>query len=130
MLLILTLVVLILNWITLVYTGIPVNPILYYFTGLYCCTVFPLLVITLLLWLHIYIKMHLWLYGLTSDSYIMRDMQITPTLSSLVWYDTGDMYQRVRRIAVLKVAEAKTQVREEFGEAMEQDFLLASKRFW
>ena len=39
-------------------------------------------------------------------------------------------YRQAKRSAAAAVAEAKTQTWEEFGEAMENDFRTASKRFW
>ncbi|TWW61031.1 hypothetical protein D4764_05G0011210 [Takifugu flavidus] len=42
----------------------------------------------------------------------------------------ADRYQQAKRRAATAVAEAKTQAWEEFDEAMENDFRMASKRFW
>ncbi|TWW74022.1 hypothetical protein D4764_14G0000230 [Takifugu flavidus] len=42
----------------------------------------------------------------------------------------ADGYRRAKRSAATAVAEAKTRAWEEFGEAMENDFRTASKRFW
>ncbi|KAK0150407.1 Craniofacial development protein 2 [Merluccius polli] len=39
-------------------------------------------------------------------------------------------YQQAKRSATVAVTEAKTRTWEEFGEAMENDFQTASKRFW
>ncbi|KAK0154090.1 LINE-1 retrotransposable element ORF2 protein [Merluccius polli] len=39
-------------------------------------------------------------------------------------------YRQAKRSAAVAVAEAKTRTREEFGEAMENDFRTALKRFW
>lgn len=52
-----------------------------------------------------------------------------------VWLTCGtpeadDGYQRAKQNMALAVAMAKTRAWEEFGEAMEEDFQLASKRFW
>ncbi|XP_048857101.1 uncharacterized protein LOC125724452 [Brienomyrus brachyistius] len=44
--------------------------------------------------------------------------------------DAADGYRQAKRNAALAVAEAKTRVWEEFGEAMENDFRTASRRFW
>ena len=44
--------------------------------------------------------------------------------------ETADGYRQARRTAARVVAEAKTRVWEEFGEAMEEDYRLASKKFW
>ena len=44
--------------------------------------------------------------------------------------ETADRYRQARRAAASAVTKAKTQVWEEFGEAMEKDFRLASKKFW
>uniref|UniRef100_A0A8C5HIH4 Reverse transcriptase domain-containing protein n=1 Tax=Gouania willdenowi TaxID=441366 RepID=A0A8C5HIH4_GOUWI len=44
--------------------------------------------------------------------------------------ETADRYRRAKRSAATAVAEAKARTREEFGEAMENDFRSASKRFW
>ena len=44
--------------------------------------------------------------------------------------ETADRYREARRAAASVVAKAKTRVWEEFGEAMEKDFRLASKKFW
>ncbi|TWW80198.1 hypothetical protein D4764_01G0000130 [Takifugu flavidus] len=44
--------------------------------------------------------------------------------------EAADRYRRAKRSAATAVAEAKTRAREEFGEAMENDFRMASKRFW
>lgn len=41
--------------------------------------------------------------------------------------EATDEYRRAKRAAALVVAEAKTQVCEEFGEAVQKDFRLASK---
>jgi len=43
---------------------------------------------------------------------------------------TTDGYREARRAEGSTVAEAKTWVWEEFGEAMGKDFRLASKKFW
>jgi len=43
--------------------------------------------------------------------------------------ETSDGYREARRAAASAVAEAKTRVWEEFGEAMEDDFRLASSKF-
>jgi len=42
----------------------------------------------------------------------------------------GDRYREAKRTAASAVAEAKARVWEEFGEAIEKDFQLASRRFW
>ncbi|KAG1932899.1 hypothetical protein F2P79_020886 [Pimephales promelas] len=42
----------------------------------------------------------------------------------------ADRYRRAKRTAARVVVEAKTRAWEEFGEAMEKDYRLASKRFW
>ncbi|TWW59217.1 General transcription factor II-I repeat domain-containing protein 2 [Takifugu flavidus] len=42
----------------------------------------------------------------------------------------ADRYRQAKRSAATAVAEAKTRAWEEFGEAMENDFQTASKRFW
>ncbi|TWW81730.1 R2DM Retrovirus-related Pol polyprotein from type II retrotransposable element [Takifugu flavidus] len=44
--------------------------------------------------------------------------------------EAADRYRRAKRSAATAVAEAKTRAWEEFGEAMENDFRTASKRFW
>ncbi|XP_072564341.1 uncharacterized protein [Paramormyrops kingsleyae] len=44
--------------------------------------------------------------------------------------EAADRYRQVKRDAASAVAEAKTRVWEEFGEAMENDFRMASRRFW
>uniref|UniRef100_A0A8C9VLN8 Reverse transcriptase domain-containing protein n=1 Tax=Scleropages formosus TaxID=113540 RepID=A0A8C9VLN8_SCLFO len=44
--------------------------------------------------------------------------------------EAADRYRRAKRSAALAVAAAKTRAWEEFGEAMEEDFRSASKRFW
>ncbi|GAA6076081.1 uncharacterized protein LOC106910031 [Tachysurus ichikawai] len=44
--------------------------------------------------------------------------------------EAADRYQRAKRASARVVTEAKTRVWEEFGEAMEKDYRLASKKFW
>ncbi|TWW77463.1 hypothetical protein D4764_12G0008530 [Takifugu flavidus] len=44
--------------------------------------------------------------------------------------EAADGYRRAKRSAATAAAEAKTRAWEEFGEAMENDFRTASKRFW
>ncbi|TWW80485.1 R2DM Retrovirus-related Pol polyprotein from type II retrotransposable element [Takifugu flavidus] len=44
--------------------------------------------------------------------------------------EAADGYRRAKWSAATAVAEAKTRAWEEFGEAMENDFWTASKRFW
>ncbi|TWW80944.1 hypothetical protein D4764_01G0007590 [Takifugu flavidus] len=44
--------------------------------------------------------------------------------------EAADRYRHAKRSAATAVAEAKTRAWEEFGEAMENDFRTASKRFW
>ncbi|KAI3376204.1 hypothetical protein L3Q82_016712 [Scortum barcoo] len=44
--------------------------------------------------------------------------------------DAVDRYQQAKQAAARAVLEAKTRVWEEFGEAMEEDYRSASKRFW
>ncbi|XP_054860769.1 uncharacterized protein LOC118470292 [Amphiprion ocellaris] len=44
--------------------------------------------------------------------------------------EAADRYQLAKRAAAVTAAEAKTRVWEEFGEAMEKDFWLASRKFW
>ncbi len=44
--------------------------------------------------------------------------------------EAADGYRQVKRSAARVVVEAKTRAWEEFGEAMEKDYRLASKRFW
>ncbi|TWW74365.1 R2 Retrovirus-related Pol polyprotein from type I retrotransposable element [Takifugu flavidus] len=44
--------------------------------------------------------------------------------------EAADGYRHAKRSAATAVAEAKTRAWEEFGEAMENDFQTASKRFW
>ncbi|KAK0156607.1 LINE-1 reverse transcriptase [Merluccius polli] len=44
--------------------------------------------------------------------------------------EAAGRYRQAKRSAAAAVAEAKTQTWEEFGEAMENDFRTASKRFW
>ena len=44
--------------------------------------------------------------------------------------EAADRYRQAKRSAAAAVAEAKTRAWEEFGEAMENDFRTASKRFW
>jgi len=44
--------------------------------------------------------------------------------------EAADRDQRAMRAAAAVVMDAKTQALEEFGEAMEKDFRLASRRFW
>ncbi|KAI3375311.1 hypothetical protein L3Q82_021805 [Scortum barcoo] len=41
-----------------------------------------------------------------------------------------DRYRQAKQAAARMVLEAKTRVWEEFGEAMEEDYRSASKRFW
>jgi len=44
--------------------------------------------------------------------------------------EAADGYQQAKRITASAVAEVKTRAWEEFGEAMENDFRTALKRFW
>ncbi|KAI3364976.1 hypothetical protein L3Q82_001140 [Scortum barcoo] len=44
--------------------------------------------------------------------------------------DAVDRYRQAKQAAARAVLEAKTRVWEEFGEAMEEDYRSASKRFW
>ena len=44
--------------------------------------------------------------------------------------EAADRYRQTKRNAAAAVSKAKTQTWEEFGEAMENDFRTASKRFW
>ena len=44
--------------------------------------------------------------------------------------EAGGRYRQAKRSAAVAVTEAKTRTWEEFGEAMENDFRTASKRFW
>ncbi len=44
--------------------------------------------------------------------------------------EAADGYRQAKRSAARVVVEAKTRAWEEFGEAMEKDYRLASKRFW
>ena len=44
--------------------------------------------------------------------------------------EAADRYRQARRAAAAAVADAKTRTWEEFGEAMEKDFRLASRKFW
>ncbi|KAK0134739.1 hypothetical protein N1851_029630 [Merluccius polli] len=44
--------------------------------------------------------------------------------------EAAGRYRQAKRCAAAAVAEAKTRTWEEFGEAMENDFRTASKRFW
>ncbi|XP_055362025.1 uncharacterized protein LOC129603656 [Betta splendens] len=44
--------------------------------------------------------------------------------------EAADGYRQAKRAAACAVAEAKTRAWEEFGEAMEEDYRSASKRFW
>ncbi|TWW57328.1 hypothetical protein D4764_07G0000470 [Takifugu flavidus] len=44
--------------------------------------------------------------------------------------EAADRYRQAKRSAATALAEAKTWAWEEFGEAMENDFQTASKRFW
>ncbi|KAI3358922.1 hypothetical protein L3Q82_015309 [Scortum barcoo] len=44
--------------------------------------------------------------------------------------DAVDRYRQAKQATARMVLEAKTRVWEEFGEAMEEDYRLASKRFW
>ena len=44
--------------------------------------------------------------------------------------ETAGGYREARRTAASVVGKAKTRVWEEFGEAMEKDFRLASRKFW
>ena len=44
--------------------------------------------------------------------------------------EAADGYRQAKRVAASAVAEAKTRAWEEFGETMENDFRMASKRFW
>ncbi|TWW74393.1 hypothetical protein D4764_14G0003960 [Takifugu flavidus] len=44
--------------------------------------------------------------------------------------EAADRYRQAKWSAATAVAEAKTRAWEEFGEAMENDFQTASKRFW
>ncbi|TWW68331.1 hypothetical protein D4764_19G0001290 [Takifugu flavidus] len=44
--------------------------------------------------------------------------------------EAADRYRLAKRVAAATVAEAKTRAWEEFGEAMEEDFRSAPRRFW
>ncbi|TWW77720.1 hypothetical protein D4764_12G0011100 [Takifugu flavidus] len=44
--------------------------------------------------------------------------------------EAADRYRQAKRSAAMAVAKARTREWEEFGEAMENDFRTASKRFW
>ncbi|KAI3360527.1 hypothetical protein L3Q82_002414 [Scortum barcoo] len=44
--------------------------------------------------------------------------------------ETVDGYQQAKQATAQVVLEAKTPAWEEFGEAMEEDYQLASKKFW
>ena len=44
--------------------------------------------------------------------------------------ETANRYRQGKQNAAWEVSEANTLIWEEFGEAMKQDFRLASKRFW
>ncbi len=44
--------------------------------------------------------------------------------------EAADRYQEARRAAASVVAEARTRVWEEFREAMEKNYQLASRKFW
>ncbi|KAI3367323.1 hypothetical protein L3Q82_008366 [Scortum barcoo] len=44
--------------------------------------------------------------------------------------DAADGYRQAKQAAARAVLEAKTRVWQEFGEAMEEDYQLASKKFW
>ncbi|TWW64140.1 hypothetical protein D4764_03G0011480 [Takifugu flavidus] len=44
--------------------------------------------------------------------------------------EAADRYRLAKRVAAATVAEAKTWAWEEFGEAMEEDFRSATRRFW
>ena len=44
--------------------------------------------------------------------------------------EDADRYRQAMRCVATVVAEAKTRVLEEFGEAMDNDFRTASKMFW
>ncbi len=44
--------------------------------------------------------------------------------------EAANGYREARRATALVVMEAKTWLWEEFGEAMEKDFWLASRKFW
>uniref|UniRef100_A0A8C6WSG0 Endonuclease/exonuclease/phosphatase domain-containing protein n=2 Tax=Neogobius melanostomus TaxID=47308 RepID=A0A8C6WSG0_9GOBI len=44
--------------------------------------------------------------------------------------EAAERYRQAKRAAARAVTEAKTRVWEEFGEAMEEDYRSASKRFW
>uniref|UniRef100_A0A671XNI3 Endonuclease/exonuclease/phosphatase domain-containing protein n=1 Tax=Sparus aurata TaxID=8175 RepID=A0A671XNI3_SPAAU len=44
--------------------------------------------------------------------------------------EAADGYRQAKRAAARAVSEAKTRVWEEFGEAMEEDYRSASKKFW
>ncbi|KAK9542006.1 hypothetical protein VZT92_002010 [Zoarces viviparus] len=44
--------------------------------------------------------------------------------------EAAERYRQARRAAAAVVADAKTRAWEEFGEAMEKDFQLATRRFW
>ncbi|KAK0144605.1 Craniofacial development protein 2 [Merluccius polli] len=44
--------------------------------------------------------------------------------------EAAGRYRQAKRSAAVAVTEAKTRTWEEFGEAMENDFQMASKRFW
>ncbi|KAI3352797.1 hypothetical protein L3Q82_019235 [Scortum barcoo] len=46
------------------------------------------------------------------------------------WTPEVDRYRQAKQAAARAVLEAKTRVWEEFGEAMEEDYRSASKRFW
>ncbi|KAI3360209.1 hypothetical protein L3Q82_014520 [Scortum barcoo] len=61
---------------------------------------------------------------LKKESY--RTMLACGTLGT----DAVDRYRQAKQAAARTVLEAKTRVWEEFGEAMEEDYRSASKRFW
>uniref|UniRef100_A0A3P9GYB4 Reverse transcriptase domain-containing protein n=1 Tax=Oryzias latipes TaxID=8090 RepID=A0A3P9GYB4_ORYLA len=65
----------------------------------------------------------------------VRDAVKLKKESYQVWLGCGtpeaaDRYRQSKRAAARTVAEAKTRVWEEFGEAMKKDYRLASKKFW
>ncbi|KAI3365006.1 hypothetical protein L3Q82_001173 [Scortum barcoo] len=66
----------------------------------------------------------LWTQGLWCLSHVAA--------TSTRWWtpEAVDRYRQAKQAAARTVLEAKTRVWEEFGEAMEEDYRSASKRFW
>ncbi|TWW73510.1 hypothetical protein D4764_15G0009040 [Takifugu flavidus] len=65
-----------------------------------------------------------------SDRYCGRKVESYRALLACGTPEAADGYRQAKRSAATAVAEAKTRAWEEFGEATENDFRTASKRFW